>query len=322
MEDNVQKNLRTIEKAFTTSDIASAGVLNPEQANRFIRDVQKSTVMIKECRVVPMNSPKRDFDKIGFGSRISQKATEATAPGTTSEPTTSQVELSTEEYIAAVDLSYSSLEDNIERAQLEQTVMELIAEQVGLDIEELAIRADADGATGDAFLDSLDGWFELAGHTVNHSNAAFSFATVFKNAYDQLPKKYLKQKGLWRFYVDEDVHSLFQDEVMQGKYVTANAGWITADKDNVLSFKGVPVIGVPQISLAEGSTGTPSVATSPMLLAHPQNLVWGVQRKVTVETWRNRRSRTLEITVTYRVDFKIEETDAVVKTTNIKHALS
>jgi len=320
--DIIEKNLDTIEKAFTTGDLATGGLLNSAQSNQFLRDIVKDTVMVKECRVIPMNTPKRLIDKIGFTGRISQAATEAAAPGSVSEPTTDKVELSTVEFIAAVDVSYSTLEDNIERASLEQTIMEMIAEQVGLDIEELAIRGDTNTGGGDLFLDALDGWFKLAGHTVNHSNAVYSFLTALKNIHAHLPKKYLKNKGAWRFYMDEDLVSIHQDEVMAGKYNTGDTMWIETDKDKSMGYKGIKLVGVPQMQLAQGTTGSPAVATSSILFANPKNLCLGIQRKVTVETWRNRRSRVLEITVTYRIDYKIEETDAVIKLTNVKHALT
>lgn len=318
-EDFIEKNLQVIEKAFDTGDLATGGLLLPEQATRFIKDTQKSVVMSKESRVETMGSDKKNIDKIGFGSRILQPAVESSITVTPSEPTTRQVQLSVVEYIAAVDISYSTLEDNIEKARLEQSIMEMVAERVGIDLEELFIQGDT--GSMDAFLVTLNGWLKQAGHIVNWNNAVFSFLTVFKAMYLALPKKYLKDgKRSWRFYVHEDLASLYQDEVAAGKYVTADAGWITEDKDRVLAYKGIPVVGVPMMK--EGSTGSPAVGTSSAILVMPKNLVEGFHRRITVETWRNQRKRVLEVTLTLRVDTKIEESDAVVAYNNIKHSLT
>ena len=135
---------------------ADGGELNPEQGASFIRKLIKQPTLIRVCRVVEMNAPRRKINKIGFGSRILRKALSAQAltQAQRSKPTTEQIELNTKEQIAEVRLPYDVLEDNIERASaannelansgpggLRQTIIELIAERAALDMEELAILA-------------------------------------------------------------------------------------------------------------------------------------------------------------------------------------
>ena len=53
----------------TTTDLGT-GVMNRQQANRFIQMVQEQAILLKKCRVMPVNHPKGQIDKIGVASRI------------------------------------------------------------------------------------------------------------------------------------------------------------------------------------------------------------------------------------------------------------
>jgi len=53
------------------------------------------------------------------------------------------------------------------------------------------------------------------------------------------------------------------------------------------------------------------------LLTDPKNLIFGIQRQIHIETDKDIRSREYIIVLTARVDFQIEEEEAVVKYTNI-----
>lgn len=150
----------------------------PEQAATFIRKLIKNPKLIRQARIVEMNSRQRKINKIGFASRILRKATSGVAltENQRSKAVTEQIQLSTKEQIAEVRIPYDVMEDNIERASvasnegsnsgpggLRQTLIELIAERAATDTEELLLFADTDYVNGgdaddQAFLSQLDGW--------------------------------------------------------------------------------------------------------------------------------------------------------------------
>jgi len=299
-----------IEKAFATGDLASGGLLNPEQAAAFIRRLIDFTVVLREARRVPMTAAKRLVEKIGFGSRIMQAATEGTAPSTTHKPSTSKVELSVVEALAAVDVTYSALEDNIERQNLQQTILDLIAERAALDLEELALHGDTGDA--DTYLAMLNGFFKQAtSHVVNAGTTPIS-QEIFIDALKALPAKYMRNPAEWRFYVHRNVELDYRNLLSEratgagDRYLLENAPVFVG---------GVPVVFVPAIKSRASGPDTVSDA----LLVHPQNLIGGFHRDITTELERKPRARVIETTTTVRVDFKYEEEDAVVKITNIKH---
>lgn len=127
-------NRSVLEKAdLAVSDLISdGGYLNPMQADRFIRKLIDQPTLVNQCRVVPMNAPTMEINKIGFAQRIMKVAPQsgqALAAADRSKPTTEKISLTTNEFIAEVHLPYDVLEDNIERGQLESTVMDLITDE-------------------------------------------------------------------------------------------------------------------------------------------------------------------------------------------------
>ena len=70
-------------------------------------------------------------------------------------PVTSTVELNAKEVIAEVNITYDTLENNIEKDGLQQTLMQMLAERAAVDIEELIVNGDV--ASSDPYLAQLDG---------------------------------------------------------------------------------------------------------------------------------------------------------------------
>ena len=64
-------NRQLIKKAdFALADLAAGGLLNPEQSDAFIRKLIVQPTVLKDARLVRMNSPQRKIEKIHFASRI------------------------------------------------------------------------------------------------------------------------------------------------------------------------------------------------------------------------------------------------------------
>ena len=145
-QENEIVNPELIKKAdLVLADLTSnGGILNPEQSDRFLKVLIESPTILKDARTVPMNSPVMKINKIGFGSRILRPAVENTAlvSSDRSKPDTTQLTMTTKEVIAEVRIPYGVLEDNIEQGNLENTILNLIAERAALDFEELILLGD------------------------------------------------------------------------------------------------------------------------------------------------------------------------------------
>lgn len=314
-------NQEIIKKAdMALADLASGGLLLPEQADTFIRKLLVQPTLLNQVRTVTMNSPQRNINKIGFGQRILKKATSATALDVAdrSKPTTSQVTLNTDEVIAEVRLPYDVIEDNIERGNintagansdpkpilggLKDTIVSMIAERAALDLEELAILGDS--ANADPYLALKEGYLKLATDHVVDGNAETINKSLFKNGLKAMPDQYLRNLAQMRHFVSVNNEIEYRDTIASRETSAGDSQFVAQAQNPVFGF-GVPLNAV---SLMPGDQG---------LLTHPLNLIMGIQRQISIEVDKSITERVFIIVLTARIDFQIEETDAIVKYTNI-----
>lgn len=332
---NNEELLRELDKRFfqkktifTESDLDTGGLLNPKQFAKFIEATLEKVIVRKECRMESGDEKQVDLDKIEFTQEtiIQTPGEEGVAHTTTTKPTTTQVNIATVEYLIAVDLGWSALRNSIEKAGFENKLMKRISNKAGSDMEGLALNSNTDTGTG--VYDDNKGWFEIGqeDHIVLHASANFASTadktiTLFDNMLKALPKKYLDGADLksWRFYVHMDIDWLYRTWLTAIGATHAGAMNYLIDYPPI-KYQGIPVIGVPR--LARTSEGSPAYYISDAMLCHPKNLIEYTQVKIYFVSKNWPRKRQVEITGTFNIDWEIEETDAVVVATDIKHNLA
>jgi len=288
------------------SDLASGGLLSAEQSNTFFRNLIDQPTILQDARTIQMSRPSLEINKIGFGSRILKPASQTAGSRSLSlsdrsKPDTGKLELNTKEVIAEVRLPYETLEDNIERGSMENTLIQLIAERAALDLEELIVQGDT--ASDDTYLGLMEGMLELTTtNTVDAANAGIA-PSVFSNAIKALPTRYRRNKRAMRFYTSHDVEQDYRLAVSSRQ--GGNLGDATLAGDAPLSVFGVPLRGIAMMP------------DTNMIFVNPANVIFGIQRNVRIETDRDISSREVIIVLTSRVATQFEEENAVVKVTNI-----
>ena len=296
---------RIIEKAdlAVSQMITDGGYLAEEQSNTFYRKLIDEPTLIGSVRTVQMNSPKMNIDTIGFGSRILRAApASGTALATDQRvrPAFGQIQLDTEEVIAEVHIPYDALEDSIERGNLETTIMQMLTGRVSLDLEELLINGDTTSA--DSYLALFDGALALAGHTVDGSALTAINNDAFKTALQDMPTQYLRNLAAMNFMMSWHNVIEYRD--------TLAARSTGAGDDFYLNRPTVSAFGVPVVPAA-------LMPNDEILFTYPQNLVFGIQRDIMIETDKDIRARNLIVVLTMRVAIEAEEKDAIVKVGSI-----
>ncbi|HDR4393172.1 TPA: phage major capsid protein [Bacillus cereus] len=304
-------NNKIIEKAaMTLSDLAAGGRLNTEQSNAFLKMVQAAPTIIKDSRFVPMESDSRKVEKLGFGSRILRPGVEGKAleDKDRSVPQTSTVKLEAKEVIAEVNITYDTLENNIEKGKLKDTLMQMIAGRAALDWEELIVNGDT--ASSDPYLALLNGIRKQAtSHIVDHKGADF-VKEVFKHGYKAVPAKYLRNKKDWRFYTSQGIEVEYLDAMSNRQTALGDA----AINGGLPSAYGVPVQGIAMLQPYTEAEKT----VSDIILTHPKNILTGMSRQISIEVDKDIRERKFIIVLTAKIDAKFEEEDAVAKIINVK----
>lgn len=295
---------------------ANGGLLDAEQTNTFIDMVMEQPTILKQVRQVRMNAPERKLNKIGFSSRILRAAVQTggakddgdndryVRAADRAKPTTSQISIATKEVIAEIRLPYEVLEDNIEGQSFESHVMRLIAERAAIDLEELALAGDT--GSGDTYLALQDGYLKRATSNIVNNASAGITPTLFKNGLLAMPQRYHRNLNQMKHFVSVANAIKYRDNVAQR--ATGYGDSMLTGTQPIYAF-GVAVETAPMLAaIGSGNVG---------LFTFPQNLIFGIQRDIRVETDKDIRSREYIIVLTCRVALGIEEETAVVKYTNI-----
>jgi len=165
MSFTINQFLERIDAAVKgTLDTTALGTaaLNARQFSRYVRAMQYKTKVLPEARLIEMDAEKQDIDTIGFSGRIAKApASEGSGPSSYSSPTFGKQQLSAVEVWADVKYTDKVLRRNIEKGNFEQTLLDLIGSQFGVDMEDLGINGDT--GSGDSFLALTDGWLKQAG---------------------------------------------------------------------------------------------------------------------------------------------------------------
>lgn len=311
-------NQELIQKAdMALSDLATAGRLNPEQTDRFIRTLIDQPTLLTVCRTVAMKGPQMKINKLGFGSRILRSAA-ADAPvgtalsaGNRSKPDLGQVQLNTDEVIAQVNIPYDVIEDNIEGGNvntplqtgaggIHQTIVDLIAERAALDLEELALRGDKSNAS-DTYLAMSNGFLKLANANVVNVGGVFDKAAA-KAALKTMPTRYLRNRSALQHFVSIDNETEVRDQY--GARQTALGDQQLQGILPVYMYASK----VAPVALMPGDQG---------LFCDPMNLIFGVQRNIQIEYTKDITARVFVIVLTARIAFAVEEVNAITKYTGL-----
>jgi len=327
MSDNL------LQKVIDTTTVGddSGGLLNAEQATRFIDYMWDATALVRDARRHVMKSEVADIDKVGVGTKLVRLATEATDDGVNSDATFTKVSLTTKKLRLDWELSSESLEDNIEGAALEDHIARLMATQFGNDVEDLAINGDT-ALTSDALYKSFNGFRKLAvadGRVVDAGGAEIS-RTIFNSMIKALPRKYKARRSQLKFYTGS---ALVQDYLysLQASAVEGYAGSIAT---NVIDGSaagpqgaaggaypyafGIPIFEVPLFDeTRDGSYSGASGDHGDIELTFPQNRIVGIKREVVVHREFKPKKDAIEYTAYTRVGVQIENADCYVIATNV-----
>lgn len=336
-----QEEILSKANEVTTSVVGndSGGLLNAEQANRFIDFVIDQSVLMKNSRVVRMRTPTMDIDKVSVGTRLLAKATEATDTGANAAVTFSKVSLTSVKLRLDWAISTESLEDNIEGAGLEDHIAQIMARQTANDMDDLLINGNT--SSGNALLKALDGFIKLAkadGRVVDEAGDNVSRST-FDRLLRNMPNKYLQRRNELKFFagsntVQDTIYSLGNpNSATEATAGAPSPGSLVGDAaflQGSMRGNGGPGatglapfgIGLVEIPLTpENVAGDYSGASgnhSHIELTFPNNRVVGIHRDITVYRQFKPKTDTIEYTQFMRVACNIENADSYVIGKNVK----
>jgi HK97 family phage major capsid protein len=305
-------NRTLIEKAdLALADLVTGGgILVPAQAQKFMRLLIKQSVLMQLATVVPMAAPKQQTPKIKFGSRILRPGQEAVAltQAERARPDLSSVELDAQLFKAEVHLTDEVLEDNVERGELRQTIMELITEAIARDMEELVINGDT--TSTDPFLATLDGILQQATSNVVDAAGVVLTKELLRDLVKTLPSEYLRDKKAMRYFTSVDAELDYRNLLADRATVVGDR---FLEEDAPVLYSGIPVQPIPLFPEDLG----PANNQTNVLLANPKNIMIGIWRQIRIETAREISEGLLKVVATLRFDVKYADEFGVAKAINV-----
>lgn len=290
---------------------AGGGILKPAQAQKFMRLLIKDSPLMRLATVVPMQSPKQQLSKIKFGSRVLRPGAEATALplADRARPDLSQIELDAKLFKAEVRLSDEVLEDSIERGELRQTIMEMMAEAISRDMEEVLINGDT--LSADPFLAVMDGALKQATSNVVDAGGAAISKNLLRDMLKTIPSEHLRDKKAMRFMTSVDADLDYRNTLAERATAVGDR---LLEGDTPVLYSGVPLQPIPLFPENLGAGSDQTV----ILLCNPKNIHVGIWRNIRVESARDISEGTLKIVATLRFDVKFAEEPGVAKAINVQ----
>jgi len=291
--------------------IADGGYLAAEQAEQFVVDVVKESVLLQLVTVMGLKSHTKLIDKVGIEGRVLRPGTSghALAAADRTKPTTDQVTLHTHLMKGEIRLNDETLEDNIENGNFKTTVMQMMAEHVALDMDDLL--ANGDLTSTDPLLALLDGMIVSAvSHPVNGGVASL-VKSMLKDAIKAMPSQYNRTKRNQRFLTSEDAAIDYHD-YLADRVTGLGDSKVQDDSPDTYGNRAILPVPVFPDDLGVGHNCTA------VLLLDPKIACWGIWRNVRVETDRDITTGEWIMVTSLRAGFVYSEEDAVVKVYGVK----
>lgn len=301
--------IRKATGAIGTGDfISNTGLLQPETADRFLDMVYEATPFNAAQRTERRRSKSGSISKVGIGSRLLRKKTAGVDDATLVKPTFADISYQTVNSRLDWEVEEEVFQENIEGDGFEDHLARLMTTAIGIDLEDLHFNGDTADTSADApFLTQNDGWLKqiaasAAAHRVNGAsvNGGVPSKAHFFDLYAAVPNKY-KRAGRLRWIGNPAVFAAYIEGLTERATSAGDAillgGWDAAKP-----------LGIDRLEV-------PSMPTSRLLLADPQNFV-------VVNTREIRRRKTTEGREAIRQDKRfyavfldddpiVEEMDAV-----------
>ena len=295
----VNENEREVFKSMRSDMSSAKALLNDEQFNTFMRAATINQSILQDASFRRMNAMNQVVSSTTVVGRVLQNGYDAL--GATEDQLTEatigfgKAELNSTKLKALTSILDDDKEDNIEREQFEQTLLSMMGEAVGRDLEAVCVFGDASYTSGnpaaaDPLFSTFDGWLEQAKSYQVKSDGAKGAGTkdfdlddgidaMFDAMIGKLPVPY-RAAGLMNrlaFYVPWEVYDSYQNLLASRVDALGDAN-LTGRPS--FTYKNIPVKYAPVLDAADGRTVFGNV---PSILTIPEFVWYGVYRDLSVE---------------------------------------
>jgi len=316
----LKKKEEIMQKAATSTSIIGSGILNRQQADRFIDLTVEYQRELMDITTRPVDHPKGQIDKIQLSGHVLRKqSSEGGEETTTHTPTVTSVNYDTKQMVACFDLTIQAESDSIEKGNFRETMVRMFSSLISNNLAQAVVEGDSSlGSSTDEqkLLKTWDGVHvrtQLCPNILDVNGLGVSIK-MFKDLMAKLPKKWKTGdwKNRYKYIVSTNV---FED--MQYAFTarstavgTSTAGW---QGDVSLAPFGIQMIVWPFIP-EDLTIGTAATDGTIALLCDPKSsMILFIQRNIQFFfDFRPRKGQT-EVTIYMAADFVMVEQDMLAK---------
>lgn len=292
-------------------DNFGASVLQPGYFDKYVEYATRDTSILVDARQIIMDQQVVNIDRTGFAGRILEPGRETRTPKR-SKPEVRQERLVANELIADVAITDQALRRNIERGGYEDTLINMMAGQAGVDWESYAVLGNrylldkGGNQEVDPLLTEQNGWIAKCKNHIYSDDAEIAGAkegkevqTMLRSMLKHYPQEYRGDRRSLVYYLDSDTFDDYVEEVGERPTI---AGDEAITNYIARPYKGIEIREAPVLNEARDLDGVGTTA----MLVNPDNLVYGIFENVTIERDRNVRRRLTDFVLTMEVDQAFE----------------
>lgn len=333
---DIEKELEMALKDITTDDLGPT-ILNPQRYAAYVKGLMRPESILSDIRFQAMESNVELIDRVIAPERVLRRLSEGTA-ATGSDVTFKQISVTATPLIGYIPMYDPALRRNLERGDFTNTLIDLLVQATRRDIEDYVVfaRTDSNDASGDILL-SGEGFIRQAvmangdattGNVDNNIlygvNSASGVDPDFDAAIDKnniatlldkmigaVPEEYFINPSDFKFYVPFDVAEAYRD-FMGGRDTATGDMAITSAE--LPPYKGIPVKYAPVLNqqFPDDGDAVLNAFETPIILAQPNNLIFGLFREIKVEQDREAKAARTDFVVQVEPAAGIEVPEAVV----------
>lgn len=296
---------KAVFKSMRTDMETGKALLNPQQLGQFLRHATLNQTVLKDATFDILTSYEKEYVQTGINGRVLQPGYDSNGD-TQTELDAADVDfdvtlLQTTKLKAMCSIQDDEKDDNIEKEAFEQTLLTMMGERTGEDLEIWNLFSDktltslssdsAEHKQVTKFLSNNNGWIKQAGHTLKSSDvidaegsgrADFAPTTgtvldMFDAMIYAMPLR-LRQRNNLKFYVPFEVEDAYRNYLASRGTALGDAtqtGFATP-----LMYKNIPIVNCQSFD-AEDMRAYFQKGFS--MLTNPTYLQYGIWKNLSIE---------------------------------------
>jgi len=312
MRRNEDLPVSVVKADLAIADLAAKGYLVAEQMKKFLKVAILKSKFMQYVRVTTMSNPTQEIAKMTTLGQVMHPAVESEALTVSQRSKVGFDAVTLTSYIGKAEIHWPRrlLEDQIERGNISNSMLEYMGGHVSADLDDLLIQGDTT-STND-WLAVTNGIITSSASNVYPAGSATLSKAILDNLIQTLPEQFEDAYDDAAFYTNRkaradylsslgDRATLVGDTIIEGKF------------GKELGYQGIPLRRIPRWP----GTMAPGGVSTVVWYGGAKNNIMAFQRKTTIDREFRISPQVYVVVMTLRVAIGQEHEPACAKATQV-----